>query len=205
MFHNGFRDYHPGLGRYIQSDPLGLEAGWNTYGYVGGNPNSFYDPSGLLQRDVTGNIIFHPEGIARVAEHPSGQYETLVQPGYIYTDNGTRVRALRNVAGGSPWSENMNFNCHGYSLGDSKFWINNPEVQQILDGDGYKNMGKNVKPINGDILVYRDKNNKIVHTAIIHPNGFTTHKPGASLPHIVAGTIENTWPSSNYSIYRKQK
>ena len=52
LFHNGFRDYHPGLGRYVQSDPLGLEAGWNTYGYVGGNPGSNIDPMGLSEQDI---------------------------------------------------------------------------------------------------------------------------------------------------------
>jgi RHS repeat-associated protein len=36
FFHNGFRDYDPASGRYVESDPLGLAAGWNTYAYVGG-------------------------------------------------------------------------------------------------------------------------------------------------------------------------
>ena len=47
LYHNGFRDYHAGLGRYVQSDPLGLEAGWNTYAYVGGSPMGAIDPFGL--------------------------------------------------------------------------------------------------------------------------------------------------------------
>ena len=34
LFHNGFRDYNATTGRYIESDPLGLEDGWNTYGYA---------------------------------------------------------------------------------------------------------------------------------------------------------------------------
>jgi len=47
--YNYFRDYDSSTGRYVESDPMGLDADLNTYGYVGASPLFWSDPEGLIK------------------------------------------------------------------------------------------------------------------------------------------------------------
>ncbi|MFN7476162.1 MAG: RHS repeat-associated core domain-containing protein [Burkholderiales bacterium] len=55
--YNYFRDYEPSTGRYVQSDPVGLSAGINTYAYVNARPLSAADPFGLWSTDAHNYFI----------------------------------------------------------------------------------------------------------------------------------------------------
>jgi RHS repeat-associated protein len=50
--YNYFRDYDAGIGRYIESDPVGLSGGVNTYSYVSSSPLVLLDELGLSEADI---------------------------------------------------------------------------------------------------------------------------------------------------------
>jgi RHS repeat-associated protein len=49
LHYNYFRDYDPVVGRYVESDPIGLDGGVNTYSYTTNNSIMSSDPSGLIE------------------------------------------------------------------------------------------------------------------------------------------------------------
>jgi len=63
LHYNYFRYYDPSSGRYVTSDPIGLNGGWNTYGYVGGNPIYWFDSLGLAEETIPNTKPFDPVDI----------------------------------------------------------------------------------------------------------------------------------------------
>ena len=63
--YNYFRTYDPSMGRYIESDPIGLYGGsYSTYSYANGNPVSRIDPKGLQ----TPALCLNPANVEACAE-----------------------------------------------------------------------------------------------------------------------------------------
>ncbi|UXI68214.1 RHS repeat-associated core domain-containing protein [Tahibacter amnicola] len=48
LHYNYFRNYDPTVGRYVESDPIGLRDGVSTYSYVRGRPSTLVDTLGLF-------------------------------------------------------------------------------------------------------------------------------------------------------------
>ncbi len=85
-----FRDYNPTMGRWLMPDPAGRAAAnpanpqsWNMYAYVGDNPTSLNDPSGLVWVDA-GNCSYDQEPYGAVSDG-------------IYTPSGRGVGGLADL------------------------------------------------------------------------------------------------------------
>jgi RHS repeat-associated protein len=58
LHYNYYRDYSPEIGRYVESDPIGLAGGINTYSYVDSDPIAYVDPLVLRRYLLAGRRHF---------------------------------------------------------------------------------------------------------------------------------------------------
>ncbi len=89
--HLGARYYDPVSGRFLQRDPIGIDAGTNVYSYVGNNPLDTVDPSGLAP---PGGSFAPGPGYPRGPGGwiKPGTWGPQGQPGYNVTPRGSRPR-----------------------------------------------------------------------------------------------------------------
>lgn len=60
LHYNYFRDYDPVTGKYVESDPIGLTGGINTYSYALNNSILYSDPTGQIVPLVLGCLAYLP-------------------------------------------------------------------------------------------------------------------------------------------------
>ncbi|MDP2325457.1 MAG: RHS repeat-associated core domain-containing protein [Gammaproteobacteria bacterium] len=111
--YNYFRDYSPEIGRSIESDPIGMVGGLNTYGYVKSDPLSRKDPKGLLDpfsevpaeiATLSGGIVastFDPNAIFPTRElspYPVIRCEDGVLQACVFNDPTTLPGAANDIA-----------------------------------------------------------------------------------------------------------
>lgn len=85
----------------------------------------------------------------------------MVVAGQIYTDKKNPVKATSNREINCPEADT---DCHGVTFADGELWINNDQVQTILD-DKYKLVES---PQSGDVVIYREPTaGAVVHSMTV--------------------------------------
>jgi hypothetical protein len=58
-----------------------------------------------------------------------------------------------------------NYNCHGWVFTGGRYWIRGNDVPAILDDNDYRPVSA---PIAGDVIVYRNEQDAVLHTGLVH-------------------------------------
>lgn len=112
----------------------------------------------VLQKE-RGKIKFMYPHEDELCREGSGCHRAL--RGSLVTRNGTWVEAWRNMSG----DRRLDYNCHGYTLAEGQFWIEEDSTEFILRDEFSTISPEELRP--GDIVVYRDRNGTAVHSARI--------------------------------------
>ena len=103
LHYNYFMDYHPGIGRYVEPDPIGLGGGINMYAYCMNDPVNMVDPSG--QFGFAGVIIGGASGF--VAGFVAGAQAGNIWAGVIGGAGGALIGGFVGGVGGFVFSHKV--------------------------------------------------------------------------------------------------
>ena len=165
-YDNNARYYDPILARFTTQDPLAEKYPWlSPYNHCANNPLRYTDKDGRILRDENGEIVYLTDGTMAEFEHPSGSKAQL-EVGYVFANNFTPIVVFNNISDDIEWDTN----CHGTSFIEGKYWLNNDQVNSLLEGDNYISIPIK-KAQKGDIVLFHGDSRNEHSMTILETNG----------------------------------
>jgi len=173
-WHDNVARFHDTLfPRFTTVDPLAEHApDVSPYVYCGNNPLRFIDPSGMIERDKNGKIVYSHESMKgfNYEDKEKGLSATgFVEYGFIKTDIGNNINVY-NTKNGFVNAEGVvdaTTNCFGFVFTNGEFWIQGDQVETILKDDGYAPIYDIKDAQKEDVVIYCAESGEINHVATI--------------------------------------
>jgi RHS repeat-associated protein len=123
LYHYKARYFHPGIGRFLQPDPIGYKAGMNLYAYCSNDGLNHTDPDGLEEEVRGSSKRSMLTEFAVVATKPDG---TQIKP------LAAKMLELSFIAAGGEIAAGV------FSRGFSEFKVLllRPDIEAVIDGGG---------------------------------------------------------------------
>jgi RHS repeat-associated protein len=177
LYYVNARYYNPNLGRFLQTDPIGLQGGTNLYAYVGNDPINLIDPSGHCAQwasqspdmsifgNSTPNVVLGPQlsytVIGDKAPNGSGGYQPAQDVAFNVT---TSVAGLI--------VQQVTFSGSGPSVPPTYYETFSVSAQGVVtpaNAGGYQDTQGLVPPATNDILAAQYSGQTITATAAFYP------------------------------------
>jgi RHS repeat-associated protein len=102
LYYYRARQYSPAWGRFLQTDPIGMQGGINLYAYVGNDPLNFNDPDGMMKDAVYNAATAATNQLNPISTASATEFQTSLGSAFAISDNDAIAKLAREAFATAP-------------------------------------------------------------------------------------------------------